>query len=132
MPFDMEPIVKVCAAAVTASAVCLLLKKNSPEMGLPLALGVCCGIFILALGLLRPVLELVDTARKLSGLPDALFYPVVKSVGIGICTKLAADTCRDSGQAAMGSAVETAGAVCALYAALPLMETLLDMLEEML
>ena len=127
----MDSIVKICAAAVTASAVCLLLKNRSLELGLPLSLAVCCGIFALAFGLLKPVLELVDSARRLSGLPDALFYPVVKSVGIGVCAKLGSEICRDSGQGAVAGAVETAGAVCALYVALPLMETLLDMLEEL-
>ena len=117
------------AAAVMASCICLLLKKSNPELGLPLALLVCVGGFALTAGMLKPIMSLLESAKKLSGLSDALFYPVVKSVGIAICTKLAVEICRDSGQGAMASGVETLGAVCALYAALPLMETLLDMLE---
>ncbi len=115
-----------------ACAVCLLLKKNSPEMGLPVSILVCVGGLALGAGLLSPIMELLSSARKLSGLSDALFYPVVKSLGIGVCAKLSADICRDSGQAAIGGTLETLGAVCALYASLPLMETLLDMLEELL
>lgn len=122
---------KIGAAAVMASAVCMLLKKSNPEMGLPLALLVCVGGFAVTAGLLGPILGLVESAKRLCGLSDALFYPVVKSVGIGICAKLASELCKDSGQGAMAGCVETAGAVCALYAALPLMETLLDMLEEL-
>lgn len=122
---------KIGAAAVLASCICLLLKKSNPEMGLPLALVVCAGGFAVMAGLLGPILKLLEGARRLSGLSDALFYPVVKSVGIGICAKLACEVCKDSGQGAMAGCVETLGAVCALYAALPLMETLLDMLEEM-
>lgn len=122
---------KIGAAAVMATAVCLLLKKSNPEMSLPLSVLVCAGAFTVAAGLLEPILQLLDGARRLSGLSDAVFYPVLKSVGIGVCAKLAADICRDGGQGAMAGCVETAGAICALYVALPLMETLLDMLEEL-
>lgn len=125
----MDTVAKIAAAAVLASAVCLLLKRSNPEMGLPLSLVVCAGGFAVAAGLLGPILELLDAARRLSGLSDTLFYPVVKGVGIGICSKLGAEICRDSGQGAIAGAVETVGTVCALYAALPLMSTLLDMLE---
>jgi len=123
--------VKLVAAAVLACTVSLLLKKSNPELSLPLSLGVCAGGFVLALGILEPVVELLDKARKLSGLSDAMFYPVVKSVGIALCAKLGCELCRDSGQAAIAGCIETLGAVCALYAALPLMNTLLDMLEEL-
>ena len=128
----MEAVVKFAASAVLASCVCLLLKKSNPELGLPLALLVCAGGFILATGMLKPILALVEEAKRLSGLSDALFYPVVKAVGIGICSRLACEICRDSGQGAMAGCAETLGAVCALYAALPLLQTLLDMLEDML
>jgi len=122
---------KVGAAAVLASTVCLLLKKSNPEMGIPLSLALCVGGFAMALGLLGPIMKLLESTRRMSGLSDALFYPVVKSVGIAICARLACEVCRDSGQGAMAGCVETLGTVCALYAALPLMETLLGMLEEL-
>ena len=127
----METLLKFASAAVMASCICLLLKKSNPEMGLPLVLLVCAGGFAMAAGLLRPLMDFLERAKGVSGLSDALFYPVVKSVGIAICAKLACEVCRDSGQAALAGCVETLGAVCALYAALPLMETLLDMLEEL-
>ena len=128
----METLVKISAAAILSCAVCLLLKKSNPELAIPLSLAVCAGAFILSSGFLSAILSFMEKLRGLSGLTEALFYPVVKSVGIGICAKLASEVCKDSGQAAMAGCVELAGAVCALYTALPLMESLLDMLEELL
>lgn len=128
----MDAIVKIGTAAVMASCACLLLKKTNPEMGVPMALLVCAATFAVAAGFLAPIMKFLNEARELSGLSDALFYPVVKSVGIGICAKLSGEMCKDSGQAAMAGGIEILGAVCALYTALPLMQTLLDMLEDML
>ena len=115
-----------------ACAVCLLLKKNCPEIGLGLSIIVCVSILCLGSGLIKPVLDFLSRLRSLSGLPSALFYPVVKCLGIGICAKLIADVCKDSGQAAIGSGVDALGAVCAVYGALPLMESFVDMLGELL
>lgn len=128
----MEVLIKTSAAAVMASMVCLLLKKSNPELGLPVSAAVCVGAIMLTAGLLRPLLELLARAGALGGVSAAVLTPVIKSVGIGICTRLASDLCKDSGQGAMAGCVELAGAVCALYTALPLMESFLDMLEELL
>ena len=40
--------------------------------------------------------------------------------------------CRDAGESALAAVVETAGAVCALVAALPLLRAVLDMLLELM
>lgn len=128
----MEILLKTAVAAVAASMFCLLLRRSNPELALPLAAAVCVGAVMLSAGLLRPLLELLERAGTMGGVSSALMMPVVKSVGIGICSRVAADLCRDSGQSAMAGCVELAGAVCALYTALPLMETLLDMLEELM
>lgn len=125
----MEILLKAAAAAILGCAVCLLLKKSSPEMSLSLALIICVLGLALGAGIAAPILKLLSRAREMSGLGEAVFYPVVKAVGIGLCTKLCGDVCKDSGQAAMAAMLETLGAFCALYAALPLMESLLDMLE---
>ncbi len=125
----MDVLIKTAAAALLASLVCLLLKKSNPELGLPLSAAVCVGAIMLSAGLLRPLLELLARAAAMGGVSQALLMPVMKSVGIGICTRLASDLCKDSGQGAMAGCVELAGAVCALYTALPLMESFLDMLE---
>ena len=115
-----------------ASAVCLLLRKNSPEMGLGLSIAVCVGALCLSTSLIKPILDFLAEVRSMSALPSALFYPVLKCLGIGICAKLVSDICKDSGQAAIGGTVESLGCVCSIYGALPLMKSFLDMLGELI
>lgn len=128
----MEVLLKLGAVALLICGVCLVLKKNSPEIGLALSLCVCVCGFVLVAELLRPVLKLLEEVRRLGGLSDALFYPLIKCVGIGIWAKMAADICKDSGQGAMAGMIELSAAICAVYCALPLMNTLVDMLEELI
>ena len=128
----MEAVVKIAACALLASAVSLLLKRKNPELTVPLAAAVCCVSLVSLTGLLRPVLAVMEKAKRLSGLSEAYFLPVTKCVLIGILAKTAADLCRDSGQSALAGAVELGGAAAALFVSLPLLETLLGLLERLL
>ena len=56
----------------------------------------------------------------------------MKCVAIGLITKAAADLCRDGSQTAMAGAVELGGTAAALFVSLPLLQTLLDLLEKLL
>ena len=128
----MELIVRIAAVALTGCAAALLLKRGGAPLTLPLAAMVCAFILYLAVGALRPALELLERAKALSGLGGAYYLPVLKCVVIGLITRGASDLCRDSGQSAMAGAVEFGGVCCALFAALPLLETLLGLLERLM
>ena len=128
----MEQLIRFSAAALLATAVCLILKRSDPELQLPLAALVCAFVLGGAAVLLGPVKELLAEAEALSGLSAAYFLPVAKCVAIGILSKGAADLCRDGGQSAMAGAVELGGAAAALYVSLPLLSTLLGLLEKLL
>ena len=50
-------------------------------------------------------------------------------MGIALVVKIGTGLCKDAGAAALASAVEIAGAVCALLAALPLLEKALSLIH---
>lgn len=128
----MEQIIRFAAAALLATAVCLLLRRSNPELQLPLAAIVCAFVLGGCLTLLSPVRELLEQAAALTGLSSAYFLPVGKCVAIAILSKGAADLCRDGGQSAMAGAVELGGAAAALYVSLPLVTTLLGLMGRLL
>lgn len=128
----MEQVIRFSAAALLATAVCLLLRRSNPELQLPLALLLCVAVLAGAAALLGPVRDFLIRTEALSGLSSAYFLPVVKCVAISILSKGAADLCRDGGQSAIAGAVELGGTAAALYAALPLFSALLSLLERLL
>ena len=120
------------ALCVVGVILALVLKKTSPEQALLLVL--CAAVAGLAL-LTDGLGELVDFLRELgerSGVSETLFVPLYKTVGIGLVAKVGGDLCRDAGGAALASVVETAGAVCALLAAMPLLRAVLELLMELM
>lgn len=128
----MELASRVTALCVVGVILALVLKKTSPEQALLLVL--CAAVAGLAL-LTDGLGELVDFLRELgerSGVSETLFVPLYKTVGIGLVAKVGGDLCRDAGGAALASVVETAGAVCALLAAMPLLRAVLELLMELM
>lgn len=128
----MDVLLKASAVAVIGAVLGLVLKKNSPEISLLLAVAVSCAVLGLAAVLLEDVLGFITTLTKLTEIPSASISAVMKAVGIGIVSRLASDVCKDSGQNAAASSVELAGTASALFVAMPLMETVLEMIKSLL
>ena len=123
---------KAAAAAVTGAVLALLLKKHSPETALLLSLAAALAAVLLAVPPIRAAAEFIGELTDAAGLEPAVLSAVLKSVGIAMVTRLAADVCRDAGQSASAAAVELCGAAGALYVAIPLMKTVLKMVEGLL
>jgi len=116
----VELIWKAAALGITAALLGLLLQKAEPAQALLLGLAAAAVVLTLALGFFR---ELRDTFGELcreAGIGTALTFPVLKSLGITVVGRSSAELCRDAGQSAAASALETCAAAAALYAALPL------------
>ena len=128
----MDVAVKISALAVCAALCALLLKKSNAELALCLALAAGAVLLIFALELVGSIAGAAQRAREMSGLSSAVFSPVLKCVAVGIICSLAGEACRDSGSSLLANAADIAGAVCALFCALPLMTALLDTVEALL
>jgi len=128
----MDVLIKTVVLGLVGAVLCLVVKKANPEIALLLALGVALVLTAYGLGIVESVTEFIRLIGSASGLSAAILSPVLKTVGIGILTRLASDICKDAGQAAIASSVELAGTASALYVALPLFRTVFEMIEGLL
>ena len=110
----------------------LLLKKNSPETALLLT--IAAGVVVL-LFLLRDVGEIIAFLEELmerSTVSSEVFMPLLKTIGIALIAKTGSSLCKDAGESALASLVETAASFCAVFVALPLLRSVLQMLVELM
>lgn len=109
-----------------------VLRKNTPELALLLALA--AGLWMLALvaGGLGAVVALMEELAQQAGLSEALLEPVFKTVALSILTKLTVELCCSAGEGGVAAFVETAGAVLALLVALPLVRAVAQLMGELL
>ena len=123
----MEIILRGAVIAVIGSILALLLRKNLPEMALLTVLSAGLMIFWLSASLCAKIIETLREIAENGAVSSIYLAPVLKCVGIGLVTHLAAQLCRDAQQGSAASAVELCGTLCALYISLPLFELLLSM-----
>ena len=125
----MELVVKAAALCMAGALLALAVRQGSPVMGLLLTLGVTAAVL---LGLAGELFALFRALGEESGLPRGTLAPLYKTLGIALVVKVGGSLCRDAGESALAAAVETAGSVCALLCALPLLRSVLEMLMELM
>ncbi len=122
----MEELGKAAAIAVAGAVCVVVVKKNTREIGMVLALAAGVLVLSLSIGAMTGVRELMDRLSEAAGLSPAVLAPVLKTVGIAILTRVSAELCRDVEEGGIAAALETAGAASALFVALPLLRAVLD------
>lgn len=127
----MDLMVKVAAGAITAAVLGVVLRKNTPELALLLALAAGLWMVALVADGLGAVVALMEELTSLAGLSEELLEPVVKTVALSILTRLTAEVCKSAGEGGVAAFVETAGTVLALVVALPLVRAVVLMMTEM-
>lgn len=128
----MDILIKICGVLLVSGCAALLIRKSNPEMSLSLSVAALVMVFGAALTLLRPVRDAWEKAQELYGVSDVLLLPVVKCCAAALVAKLTADLCREASQNAAASAAEVLGVLCALGAAMPLIDNMLSAIGEML
>lgn len=128
----MELVGKMAALAVAAALCALVVRQNAREVGLVLSLAAGALILSQALGAIEAIRTLMEDLGERAGLSPAVLDPVLKTVGIAVLTRLSAEVCRDAKESGIAAFVETAGAVMALYVALPLIRAVLETIGELL
>lgn len=123
---------QAAALCVIGALLAVVVRRGSPEIALLVTLAAAAVVLLFLSSALE---ELTDFLRELaenSGVPLALFGPLYKTVAIALVVKVGAGLCRDAGESALASVVETAGAVCALLVSLPLLRAVLELLMELM
>ena len=123
---------RVAAVAVAAVVLGAVLRRETPELALLLALAAGLWILVAVADGLGAVLALMRQLAGQAGLSEALLEPVVKTVALSILTRVTAEICRAAGEGGAAAFVETAGAVLALVAVLPLVRAVARLMGELL
>ena len=123
---------KVTALCLVGAVLAALLKKSSPELAVLLALAACAAVLLALVRGVETVTAFVREVMQWGGVESALFAPLFKTVAIALISRTGADLCRDAGEGAMASLVETAGACGAVIVSLPLFGAVWELLSGMI
>lgn len=123
---------KVVAIGITGAVLAVTIKQHKPELAT--LVSIATGLVILAL-VLDEALGLVD---KLIGLAERfsidgdIFTTVLKITGVAYISEFGVQACVDAGEQGIASKVELGAKVIILAMCVPIVASILDMLQQML
>lgn len=127
-----KTLVAAVGILLCAALLALMLRTRRPELAMCLSLAAGGVVLCLLMGQLTPLLVAVKQMGEAGGLASTHITAVLKAAGICLLTQLAADTCRDAGEAALAGKAELTGRFLLLLLAVPLFEELLGLVVALL
>lgn len=128
----METFFQAAVLVVVGVILCLSLGKERKETAVLLSLAICAMAALTAGAFLSPVLDFLRELSGLARLDSSVLTILLKVLGIGLVSQLAQLICVDSGNDAMGKALQILTGVVTLWLALPLFRSLLELVRDVL
>lgn len=119
-------IVSIAGICITASIMCKLFSDSGKEYALYIKLAASAAVMSMIIIFVSPIAETIRSIYSRAGADEEYLTVLFKALGICYITQFACDICRDSGENALASQAELAGKISLMIIALPLFESLAD------
>lgn len=128
----MVDIWQIVGLALIVTVIGAVLRQFRPEIALQLTILAGVTIFLLILGKIKIIIELLQNLADQASISSYYLLIVLKIVGIAYVAEFGAQICRDAGEGALASKVEIAAKVTVLILAIPIITAILESLIRLL
>ena len=128
----MNDYLKVIAVVFVTVVVGAVVSKQAKDISVLIIILVCTMIMSVAAAYLQPILRFFGELESAGSLNSGMLKILLKAVGIGMLGEITALVCVDSGNEALGKTVRLLESAVILWIAMPLFETLLELVEGVL
>lgn len=123
---------KTAAGVLTAVVLWININKSNKDISVLMTVTVCTMAIIASAAFIQPVVSFARKLQEFGKLDGDLVSIVLKVVGVGIVTEIAALICKDAGNESMGKTLQFVSAVTVLWISIPVFEKLLALLDKIL
>ena len=128
----MDLFIKTTAGVFFALILFVTLSKQAKDMATVLSIGACCMAGLVAFHYLQPVVSFLHTLQEKTGVDNAFFQILLKTVGITLLGEVACSICADAGNSSLAKVLQVLSSAVILWLSLPLLEKLLDLVDGVL
>ncbi len=125
----MVNIVSVAGICIIATVLCKLFGGFAGEYSVYIKLAAAAALMSSLLLMISPIAETIRDIYERAGAEEGYLTVLFKALGICYITQFACDICRDSGENALAVQAELAGKLSLIILALPLFESLADIVS---
>ena len=128
----MDNYYQAVALVLLAVIISIFLAKQSGDIVLAVSISVSIMVIGIAFRYFEPVIAYLQQLQVSASIDAELMKILLKSVGIGIITEVVYLICIDAGRAALAKSLQLLSAAVILWLSIPLMRSLLALLNEIM
>ena len=121
-------IFQIVSLGLIATILAVLVKGESPQIGIYISLATGIIIFVFIAAQLQSVLEVLDRLAGQINFDDVYFHIILRIVGIAYIAEFGAQVCKDAGEGVIAAKVQFAGKVLIMVLAVPILVSLMDLI----
>lgn len=126
----MDLFWKASAAGLIATVLVMTLGKR--DISLALMMAACCMIAAVGITYLEPVMDLLRQLEEMIQMEQGLLSVLLKAAGIGAVAEISSIICTDGGASSLGKTLQFLGSAAILCLSVPLFQSLLSLIQEIL
>ncbi|MFZ3102859.1 MAG: stage III sporulation protein AD [Desulfitobacteriaceae bacterium] len=123
---------QIVGLALVVTVIGAVLRQIRPEIALQLTILAALMIFLVILGKVKVIIELLQNLADQANISSYYLLIVLKIVGIAYLAEFGAQICRDAGEGALATKVEMAAKVSVLVLAIPIIAAILESLVRLM
>lgn len=114
--------------AIISTTLCLIIKKDRPEMAMFIA--ILTGIIILlsVIFKLNFIIESIQSLAQKANIPSVYITLIIKLIGIAYLMEFAIQLCNDCGEKSIASKLEFGGKVIVMTMSFPILLSIVEMI----
>lgn len=128
----MDVFFKATAGVLLAIIISMVLSRQGKDFSLLLVLCVCSMVAAVALNYFQEIFAFIQSLESLGNLNHNFVGILFKAVGIGILSEITILICTDSGNSALGKAIQILSTAIILWICIPLFTQLMDLVKTIL
>lgn len=128
----MELLLKMSAALLLTVVLLLILERQNKHIAVMLCIVVCCMIATATAHLIDPIIALIHRLQQIAQIDGDVIESLFKSTVGAILCEVTAMVCSEAGYSSLGKTLQFAGIGVIMYFSIPLFDTLLDMITQLL
>ena len=109
-----------------------IVKNFKPEFALYVVLATVIIIFLMALDKLTAVFQFLETVYGQMSYGKEFFPIIIKVLVVAYLADFTSQLCKDAGEGAIGSKVELAGKIIIFYLSMPILFSILELINSIL
>ena len=125
-------VIKLALVAVIGVILVVMVQQQKKEIGILLAVTVGTVLLLMVIPQLKEILNVVSGMAETAGLSTAQMQLILKLLAAGYIIEFGSEICRDAGQQALAAKVQLGGRLIMAGMALPVFQSLLQLISELL